>query len=316
MQGVKNNSVQKNQFESELEKERRRVDDLQVKITSLTSQLEVLKIRETEMTEETSQLEKSLTLTKHHLKETQRRAETEADVRRKAESLLAETRKKLEDEQNKRTREMNSNQQTNDKMNQLEKQVNELQEKLKSEAENASKQKKLVGELSVVKAASEQLQAELQAMLASLQSQRDSLQKEVASLQGQLSQERSSRNQVSDLTQELEHKLQNLLIELDRGKEREEKLSDDNRLLVEKVSLLEKESAGLTLELKAAHSRYNQEVKAHQETERSRLLTKEEANLEAVKGWYCRSRFNVPKFALIHVLFVFQFLYACNRENG
>ncbi|KAL0273439.1 UNVERIFIED_CONTAM: hypothetical protein PYX00_006098 [Menopon gallinae] len=121
-------------------------------------------------------------------------------------------------------------------------------------------------------------------MLASLQLQRDSLQKDVATLQGQLSQERSSRDQASDLTQELENKLQNLIVELDRGKEREEKLAEDNRLLVEKVSLLEKDIAGLTLELKAAHSRYNQEVKAHQETERSRLLTKEEANLEAVKA--------------------------------
>lgn len=257
-----------------------------LKIQSLTAQLETLKTRETEITEETSQLEKSITLIKHNLKEAQRRADNEADIRRKVEALLTETKKKLEDEQNKRTREMNNNQQTNDKMNQLEKQVNELQEKLKAESENASKQRKLVGELIVVKATSEQLQSELQGMLTGLQAQRDNLQKEVATLQSQLSQERSSRNQASDLTQELETKLQSLLIDLDNSREKEEKLCEDNRLLVEKVSLLEKEIASVTLELKAAHSRYNQEVKAHQETERSRLLTKEEANLEAVKGLY------------------------------
>ncbi|EEB18276.1 Rho-associated protein kinase, putative [Pediculus humanus corporis] len=279
-----NTSAQKNQLENELEKEKKKVDELCFKIQSLTTQLDAMKTRETEITEETSQLEKSITLIKHNLKEAQRRADNEADIRRKVEALLAETKKKLEDEQNKRTREMNNNQQTNDKMNQLEKQVNELQEKLKAESENAAKQRKLVGELIVVKATSEQLQSELQGMLTGLQAQRDSLQKEVATLQSQLSQERSSRTQASDLTQELEGKLQGLLIDLDLSKEKEEKLSEDNRLLVEKVSLLEKEIAGITLELKAAHSRYNQEVKAHQETERSRLLTKEEANLEAVKA--------------------------------
>ncbi|RZF37456.1 hypothetical protein LSTR_LSTR016593 [Laodelphax striatellus] len=67
---------------------------------------------------------------------------------------------------------------------------------------------------------------------------------------------------------------------------REEKLTDDNRLLGEKVSSLEKECASLTLELKAAQNRYQQEVRAHEETEKSRLVSKEEANLEVVKGMY------------------------------
>jgi hypothetical protein len=55
---------------------------------------------------------------------------------------------------------------------------------------------------------------------------------------------------------------------------------------VEKVSTLEKECASLELELKAAHNRYQQEVRAHEETNRSRLVSKEEANLEVVKGKY------------------------------
>lgn len=63
----------------------------------------------------------------------------------------------------------------------------------------------------------------------------------------------------------------------------------DNRQLTEKISTLEKEAAGLTLELKAAQARYNQEVVAHQETERSRILSKEEANLEVVKGNFIHS---------------------------
>lgn len=72
--------------------------------------------------------------------------------------------------------------------------------------------------------------------------------------------------------------------ELERASDREGKVIEDNRQLNERVSTLEKECASLTLELKAAHNRYNQEVRAHEETERSRLLTKEEANIEVVKG--------------------------------
>ncbi|KAG8222955.1 hypothetical protein J437_LFUL000250, partial [Ladona fulva] len=72
--------------------------------------------------------------------------------------------------------------------------------------------------------------------------------------------------------------------EVERWVARGEKLSEDNRLLGERVSSLEKEAASLALELKASESRYRQEVAAHQETQRSRLVSKEEANLEVVKG--------------------------------
>lgn len=86
------------------------------------------------------------------------------------------------------------------------------------------------------------------------------------------------------MTAELESRLSALHVELEHSREKEEKAIVDNRQLSEKISTLEKEAASLTLELKAAQARYNQEVVAHQETERSRILSKEEANLEVVKG--------------------------------
>lgn len=106
--------------------------------------------------------------------------------------------------------------------------------------------------------------------------------------QGQLSKERSSRSQASSLTAELETRLSTLHLELEHSREKEEKATLDNRQLTERVSALEKEATSLALELKAAQARYNQEVVAHQETERSRILSKEEANLEVVKG-NCRN---------------------------
>lgn len=99
-----------------------------------------------------------------------------------------------------------------------------------------------------------------------------------------MSKERSSRSQASSFTAELETKLSALHQELEHSREREGKATLDNRQLNERISELEKEAATLTLELKAAQARYDQEVVAHQETERSRMLSKEEANLEVVKG--------------------------------
>lgn len=86
------------------------------------------------------------------------------------------------------------------------------------------------------------------------------------------------------MTAELESKVAGLQLELEDSRGREDKATIDNRQLNERISMLEKEAASLTLELKAAQARYNQEVVAHQETERSRMLSKEEANLEVVKG--------------------------------
>uniref|UniRef100_A0A1B6L2N5 Rho-associated protein kinase let-502 n=1 Tax=Graphocephala atropunctata TaxID=36148 RepID=A0A1B6L2N5_9HEMI len=272
------------ELESQLERERLEVEALEGKQRVLLQQLEAVTRRETEVREETTRLEKTLTMARHDLKESQRRIENEMEVRRKTEAQMTELKRKLEEEQNKRAREMNNNQQVNDKINFMEKQLSELQEKLKSETESAGRLRKQAAELNVAKSASEQMTSELQGMLAALQSQRDSLQQEVATLQGKLSQEKGARTHVTDLHKELEGRLAALHAELERSSNRENKVLEDNRQLNERISSLEKECALLTLELKAAQNRYNQEVRAHEETERSRLLTKEEANIEAVKA--------------------------------
>lgn len=143
--------------------------------------------------------------------QSQRKADGENEARRKAESLLHDMKRKLDEETNKRTREMNNNQQTSDKMFALEKQVADMQEKMKSESETSARLRKQAAELTVAQAASEQMQSELKSMLLLLQNQRDALQQEVASLQGQLSQERSERTQISGLHHELEGKLPHIL---------------------------------------------------------------------------------------------------------
>lgn len=71
---------------------------------------------------------------------------------------------------------------------------------------------------------------------------------------------------------------------MERGAAKEKKLGEDNRQLAERISTLEKECASLMLSLKAAENRYRQEVQSRESNEKSRIVSKEEANLEAVKG--------------------------------
>lgn len=73
-------------------------------------------------------------------------------------------------------------------------------------------------------------------------------------------------------------------MELERSASKEKKLAEDNRQLAERISTLEKECASLTLELKALQNRYQQEVRSRENNEKSRIVNKEEANLEVVKG--------------------------------
>lgn len=279
-----NSKTEISELEIMLQREKQNNENLETKQKALVMQLELIAHREEELREELMHSEKELTILKHSFKEVQRKSENEGELRRKTEALLNDYKKRLEDEQNKRTKEMNNNQQHNDKINMLEKQVTDMQEKLKTETDNVQRLRKQAAELTVAKSASEQIAGQLQNMLSTLQTQRDNLQQEVASLQGQLSQERSSRTQASDQQQELETKIVSLNSELDRSRQREDKITTDNRQLGERVSNLEKECASLGLELKAAQNRYHQEVRAHEETERTKLVSKEEANLEVVKA--------------------------------
>lgn len=276
--------VKISQLENLLEREKRQVDAMENRHRTLTAQLEAITQRESELREEAGRADKELTILRHSYKEVQRRIEHETEARRKAEGMLADLKKKFDEEQSKRARDASNSQQTSERVLTLEKQIKEMQSKLERETESATRMRKQATEVTVAKQTAKQMANELQAARAQLQAQTDSLQQEVASLQGQLSKERSSRTQASTLTAELETRLASLYVELERSREKEEKVMTDNRQLNERVSALEKETASLTLELKAAQARYNQEVLAHQETERSRMLSKEEANMEVVKG--------------------------------
>lgn len=307
-------NAQVSKLEMLLEREKSNVESLESKQRILIAQLDTLAQREMEIREEATKYEKELTLLKHNYKEVQRKVDNETELRRKTEKILLDVKKRLEEEQNKRRLVMNNNQQHNDKISMLEKQLNEIQEKFKVETENCQRLRKQAAELTMAKSTSEQMAGEYQTMLQSLQAQRDTLQSEVALLQGQLTQEKSLLSQASDHQLVLEGKIQSLTGELERSSQREMKIAADNSQLSERISGLEKECASLGLELKAAQNRYQQEVRAHEETEKNRMLNKEEANLEVVKGEslkYLLLR-DIPLFQHRHNLFYY---INCNKKN-
>lgn len=271
-------------LERMLERERSIIDSMEQQERVLRSQLETVTQREREVTAQITDYDMQLTMLKHNYRDAQRKIENELELRKRVEAMLTETKKRLDDEQNKRTKEMSNNQQQNDKINMLEKQLTDLHEKVKNESDGNQKLKRQLAELRMLQNDAEDKSVELQSIIAGLQAQRDVLQQEVANLQTRLAQERSARTQSIELEKELEVKIMSLSAELERYVQREQQSIEDNHVLNGRISDLEKENATITLELKNTQNRYNQEVIAHKETEKSRLVNKEEANMQEVKG--------------------------------
>lgn len=271
-------------LEKLLERERSHIESLEKHEKNLRSQLDKATQHEREITAQITNYDKELTMLKHNYRDAQRKIENEIEQRKKTENMLNETKKRLDDEQSKRTKEMSNNQQQNDKINMLEKQLVDLREKFKNETDSNQKLKKHLTELRMIQNDSEEKSAGLQSIIAGLQAQRDVLHQEVANLQTRLAQERSARAQSIENEKELEIKILSLNAELERYAQREQQSIQDNQTLNERISDLEKENASMNLELKNTQNRYNQEVKAHRETEKSRLMSKEEANMQEVKG--------------------------------
>lgn len=268
------------QLEKLLERERdgkRKLEDTQA---ALCAQLEELSQRELRNKKIISESDKEVALLRHDLKEIQRIAELEVESRRKAEANLNEAKRRLEEEQTKRTKEMSNLHIYNEKINALEKQLEELREKLKQESEAAAKSRKQAAELSAAQAAAAAVN---DGTVTSLRAQRDALERERSILSEELSEVKAARQRSEAAVTEATCRLNAAHAELERTSTRLSQVIADNRQLTERVSSLEKECTSLSHELRSAQHLYQQELRAHQDTQRSQLLSKQEANLELVK---------------------------------
>ena len=142
----------------------------------------------------------------------------------------------------------------------------EVNEKLKLESEQCARLRKQLNEVTVLMTSKEQALTE---KVNHLQSVKDSLESDLAKVNAALEKEENARHQVADMQIELENRSQMLQSELDKTRDRENRLLDDNKALLDKLVETEKSSTSLELQLKALSAKYEQEVKAiHSEMER------------------------------------------------
>ncbi|GBP05935.1 Rho-associated protein kinase 2 [Eumeta japonica] len=247
----------------------------------LCAQLEELSLNENRNKQIIAESEKTMALLRHDLKEIQRKAELEIESRKKAEINYLDAKRRLEEEQNKRTKEINNLQVYNEKITALEKQLSDLREKLKLESEAAAKSRKQAAELSAAQAAAAAI---TDGTVSNLRAQRDNLERERSLLSNELNAVKAAKQRAEAAVAEITSRLNAAYAELERSSTRLAQITADNRLLSERVSSLEKECTSLAHELRSAQHLYQQEVRAHQDTQRSQLLSKEEANLEIVKA--------------------------------
>ncbi|XP_016984677.1 rho-associated protein kinase 1 isoform X2 [Drosophila rhopaloa] len=287
------NSNELKRLEALLERERGRSEALEQQDAGLRQQIELITKREAELQRIASEYEKDLALRQHNYKVAMQKVEQEIELRKKTEALLVETQRNLENEQKTRARDLN----INDKVISLEKQLLEMEQSYKTETEHTQKLKKHNAELGFTVKSQEEKVRDMADMIDTLQKQKEELGQEYSGLHALVVQEKNLRSQLKEMHKEAENKMQTLTNDYERTLSREQKAQEDNRALLEKISDLEKVNAGLDFELKAAQGRYQQEVKAHQETEKSRLVSREEANLQEVKA--LQSKLNEEKSARI-----------------
>lgn len=99
---------------------------------------------------------------------------------------MAELKRKLDEEQNRRTRDQTNSQAVAERISSLEKQLMEANDKLKQEADSHNKTKKQNAEFAMGAAGREHTLLELQDKVGALQRARDSLEAEVGALQVKL----------------------------------------------------------------------------------------------------------------------------------
>ncbi|KAK4317608.1 hypothetical protein Pmani_011315 [Petrolisthes manimaculis] len=250
---------------AEVDYQRSQVEELGDKYRITLAQLDALTRKDLERQQEKRDLERKLALLQHDLKEAQRKVDNEAESRKKLDGLYQEVKKKLEDEQNKHTRDLSSARHVHEKLNTLEKQLKETQDKLKQESDNNSRLRKQNTELSVASQRREASVTEYTEKLAGAQSARESLERDLVNLHTQLDQERAQRTHQTDLVAQGETKVQALQAKLDSAFERESVARKESEKVSERLVQLEKDRNSLELELRSMTSRYEQEARALRE---------------------------------------------------
>jgi chromosome segregation ATPase len=100
-----------------------RLEELEDARSALLNQLSAATQREETLRDDVRNFERTIALLKHEVKEALRKADVELEAKKNLENNLQDMKRKLEEEQGKRSREMSNSHQTNEKISSLEKQV-------------------------------------------------------------------------------------------------------------------------------------------------------------------------------------------------
>ncbi|WAR23085.1 ROCK2-like protein [Mya arenaria] len=260
------------------------------KFMTMKKDFDRIQSEEGQLRREARELEKSLALSKHDMKELQRKLEFEGENRRKLELVIKDRERQLDSEIG-RFRDMEADKTNNsERVSSLEKMVSESKEKYRQEKDNANKAKKQLSDVQQRLATTEQNLQDLTAKYSELQSAKSAVEKELRDLRLALESETLNRNQVSEQTAELRDRLRYLQSELDKTKDKDHYSSTEILRLQNAISVLEKAKNEAELERQRFSDMLEAERGTHKETvakfnldKKNILMSTEEANLEVIR---------------------------------
>ncbi|XP_067678854.1 rho-associated protein kinase 2-like [Haliotis asinina] len=265
-------------------------DDIEKKYRNAVEDLNRASQEESMAKKELTQMERTMAMIKHDMKELQRKLDLETEAKSKAENLLREQSKKLEHEQTYRAQMASSSMQNNEKVASLERTVTDITDKLRAESENTNKFKRMHTELQQRYTVTEQSYADLNNKYMEVVNTRQNMERELVTLQAALDQERNNRNHESEHTMELSDRIRALQNEKDRLMEKERVNGQELQKKQSIVVQLEKRVANVELERDNFYRKLEAEIQSHKETvarynadKKNILMSTEEANMEAMK---------------------------------
>ncbi|RWS31733.1 rho-associated protein kinase 2-like isoform X2 [Leptotrombidium deliense] len=255
-------------FEEEIRRLKKQNEELEIKQRQVATlaQLDNLSHQTDSRRSEKLEVEKMLAVSRHDLKEMQRKLDFEVEIRKKAEAKLNESCTKLEQEQNNRSQLTLSLQLTTEKFVDMEKQLSTISEKLKSESEANVKLKKMQTELSHNCANKDIVIGELNEKLFTLEALTTNQVQEMNNLKNQLDKTHNSLLQISSLNQELENRKHSIQLELEQMREKEKHDAIENQKLRNDIVNVDKDNAMLRVEIKKLQTKYSQKNSSQNES--------------------------------------------------
>ncbi|KAL8570037.1 hypothetical protein ACOMHN_036314 [Nucella lapillus] len=254
------------QLQEQIRIQRSGREDAERKLSQAQTDLDRLQIEEATVKNELREMERTMALLRHEVRETQRRLEQESEARQTADRLGAEREHTIE-AMVRRGQEINrGSAQSSEKLAALEKALNEVNEKLRMEMETSSKQKKTMGDLQQRLTATEQNYGMLNARYQEVMSIKQKMESEVLNLHSMLDAERSHRSQDMQQTNELEDRVKTLQEEKTSMEKKEVELKQEIQQSTQKIFNLEKFVASTELEREDFKRKLEMEKRTYTET--------------------------------------------------